>query len=880
MFFGSKNKKDFFKFKDLKIYASTQSLAENSKMYRTVFDKSEINYLYFELSIFNKLFDEDEWETSVEFLIYEIKENNTRKEVCKLTSEKKITKDMNIVYFREGWGNDGYGSFWWNGNFEVEAYIENTLVGKKNFYIEKEGVINEKQNPYFKIKSVKLYNGESTGVDSKKRIYLSAFNQHTTKYIWCEIEIEHLLNKTHNIEIFLNFYEKSGLIKASLNQYYHIKKDNLESSTIFNNGWGSNQTGTWHKGNYSLQIMSMGSILAVVPFEIGDEDIQGIPETFFPGEDKKIISTTQNDKKTEKKEEAGFKEVSLEDAIKELNELIGLSNIKTEVTNQMNYLKFIQLRKEKGIEENAVINLNSVFTGNPGTGKTTVVNLLGKIYKGLGLLSKGHVVEVDRADLVGEYIGQTAPKTKKQIEAARGGILFIDEAYALARGGEDSKDYGKEVIEIILKEMSDGPGDIAIMVAGYPKEMNVFLNSNPGLKSRFGNYFHFEDYLPDELMEIAKQFANKKKVHFDDESSKFLYQKLTDAYRNRDVSFGNARFVTGIVNEAKQNMGLRIMQLEPDKIDDTILTTISLDDIKKIFTGDIKKKLNLTIDLELLKEATDELHQLIGMENIKKEVHEYIKLVKYYREIGKDVLHQFSLHSVFTGNPGTGKTTVARILAKIYKALGLLEKGHLIEVDRQSLVAGYVGQTAVKTKEVIDQAMGGVLFIDEAYALTNKGSNDFGFEAIEVLLKNMEDHRGKFAIIVAGYTDDMKSFLEINPGLQSRFDETFEFKDYSVDELYQIGVLIAGKEELNFSYEAAEYFKKYLEFIYEKRNKFFGNAREVRKIIEKTIRNQHIRLASMDKEKRTMAMIQTIELSDLEEFKMEDKKTGKKIGFN
>lgn len=184
--------------------------------------------------------------------------------------------------------------------------------------------------------------------------------------------------------------------------------------------------------------------------------------------------------------------------------------MKKEVKNHIDYLNFLKLRQERGFQDSERINLHSVFTGNPGTGKTTVVKLLGQIYKSMGLLSKGHVKEVDRSQLIGEYIGQTAPKVKKAIEEAKGGILFIDEAYSLAREADDSKDFGKEAIEVLIKEMSDGSKDLAIMVAGYPHEMEVFLKSNPGMRSRFANYFHFEDYLPDELHSIAVRYTLQK----------------------------------------------------------------------------------------------------------------------------------------------------------------------------------------------------------------------------------------------------------------------------------------------------------------------------------------------------------------------------------
>jgi len=204
-----------------------------------------------------------------------------------------------------------------------------------------------------------------------------------------------------------------------------------------------------------------------------------------------------------------------------------------------------------------------------------------------------------------------------------------------------------------------------------------------------------------------------------------------------------------------------------------------------------------------------------------------------------------------------------------------------VEVDKQALVAGYVGQTAIKTSETIDRAKGGVLFIDEAYSLSSGAVNDFGSEAIETLLKRMEDQRGQFVVIVAGYTDNMRQFMESNPGLKSRFDKTFMFEDYTPEELYQIALSLLNKETLTLDTGAEEHLKKYLQFIYDKRNKFFGNGREVRKVIEESIKNRDLRVASMPKDQRTPEILSVITYADVEEFKLADQDSDgrKRIGF-
>lgn len=222
-----------------------------------------------------------------------------------------------------------------------------------------------------------------------------------------------------------------------------------------------------------------------------------------------------------------------------------------------------------------------------------------------------------------------------------------------------------------------------------------------------------------------------------------------------------------------------------------------------------------------------------------------INVVRFYKESNRNVLSSFFLHTVFVGNPGTGKTTVARILTKIYKALGILERGHMIETDRQGLVAGFVGQTAIKTTERIDEALGGILFIDEAYALSNFNGlqGDYGNEAIQTLLKRMEDHRGEFFVFVAGYPHNMETFLKANPGLNSRFDKTLRFKDYDPHQLTEIAIKMFADEDMKATSKAVAFLREYFVKIYSQRDKYFGNARTVRKIVLEAIKNQNLRLA-------------------------------------
>ena len=546
------------------------------------------------------------------------------------------------------------------------------------------------------------------------------------------------------------------------------------------------------------------------------------------------------------------KVVDYTECLAKLDGMVGLASVKKEISN---LAAFLNLQIRRG-ESNTFQGKHYVFTGNPGTGKTTVARIMADVFRSLGILSRGQLVEADRSKLVAGYSGQTAIKTNQLIDSAMGGVLFIDEAYTLKSNDQDS--FGSEAIDTLLKRLEDDRGKFICIVAGYTDNMHDFIDTNPGLKSRFTQTIHFEDYTPDELTQIFINLASGKKFTVDEETRGAIHRQFEQLYLRRDKNFGNAREARRIFDQAVERQSQRL-------ITEMNNPNFTNEDMYRITVADLA--VGQSEKIRPLDEVLNELDDFIGMLSVKNMIRRLAvqsMFMKQRAALGAGKVQQMAMNFILTGNPGTGKTSIARKMGEVLQSMEILPTSRVIEASRATLVGKYMGETPKIVNNMCDKAMGGILFIDEAYTLSAE-NDPYGKEAIDTLMKRMEDDRGKFVVVAAGYRDEMENFLAVNPGLASRFSHKMHIDDYTADELSEIYIKMASKDNYKLSDEAKSRLLDVTAHMVYNKNKNFGNAREMRNLLDSTIQQLSLRVSLMSPSEVTQETYQLILPEDIKE---------------
>lgn len=546
------------------------------------------------------------------------------------------------------------------------------------------------------------------------------------------------------------------------------------------------------------------------------------------------------------------------------DELIGLGKIKTKVKDYLNAVKLAGRRMEQGLPTN-MPRLHMAFLGNPGTGKTTVAEIIGKVFASWGILSGGRVIRTEKSQMVGQWIGETEQKMRTLLERAHGNILFIDEAYQLVEGGE--KDYGRIVMNSLLTELGKENSDMVVILAGYTAPMKQLLESNEGIESRFPNVFNFEDYTTDELVEIGKLMIKKQGFTLTEGAEKNMRAIIEEEAEKPSPRFGNGRFVSNLLqNEILATLGARTAKQEnPSKED---LSTILPEDV---VIGKAQK--DVVFDDVAIDAALARLDALAGLTGVKAAIHNFVKSARYLHSIGEPYVGKGLLSWRFIGKSGTGKSTVAEIMASILKGMRLIANSHITEVKGERILGAYDESQEV-LREAVKKSCNGLIFIDVDDSKFNDDRARYGRIVEQMLLKLKEmtiEAGGECALILAELDAPNVDVAEqLSEAGIYEFDHTLIFKDFTADELYDILCYCLKKFDVTFTPEAENHIRGYLTTL---SSSIYANARTM-KLMARTIHQQVI-LREAGLAERPAA--HQVELADVETFKWDGKKG--KIGF-
>lgn len=692
-------------------------------------------------------------------------------------------------------------------------------------------------------KSIRMFNLEES-LNSQKKTYLIQFDESIATYIAAEAIIKNPFFKSDNRllgGLTIWYFEDEEIGRNDFNLMLKKEWEFVE----FVQSWGTPIPGFWKCGEVRIEIFLENQQIIKHYFQISTQEIINFLDEYEQPDSYSNKQNTQQPKKLEQLQKTNSDNNSIKSLFEEFDNLVGLHNLKQSLRDFISYLEFVKERKAKGIETNEIISANCIFLGNPGTGKTTVARILGRFFKAIGLLKNGHVVEVDRASLVGEYIGETAQKTEKVINQALGGILFIDEAYSLKRD-KNSNDFGQEAIDIILKRMEDYKDKFFVIAAGYPELMEKFINSNPGLKSRFTHHFYFDDYNSSELAEIFKIFSEKEKYSFNENAEKFLIEKLDSLIDNTDGSFGNARFIRNLFSETKIELSKRYHLLEDEEKDFNSLNTILISDIQSAWLNINNRNNSAVKSNEKIDRYVNEINNLVGLSSVKTTFNRIIasiKVDKLKSEKSISSVHK-TYNSIFIAEPGSGTSTVARLFAKSLFASNKLSKGQLIEID-SSLFSGLNKLDAYLTMDELFKKLSGNVILVNDVTDSLQCLKHFSDSLLQYFLKKLYLMNDEVTAILSGTREEIEIIVESFPVLESQFPNKFEFEPYTNRQLLEIALSICQKKNYQLDEGAWQQLLELIDEMRQGKNRNFYNARSIKELLNRAISIQEDRILSM-----------------------------------
>lgn len=828
--------------KSIRTSISQEEDYRGEKNYRSVFGIGELKNILIDIEIFNKKFGEEIWEGGLTIRLFRL-EGEKAFCVAEKSSRIKLEQGDSLVIYTDTLGKEDLVDHkWQRGIYRILVDIDGVAYQSDDLYLlEGSGCPEE----YFRLLHAGLdRQEEETEEEAKRRPHsFQMFDMNGLKNIRFFLMAQNLYGEEWVYEFIIRVVNRDGSIRAmQVAKATHFIQDQAGNSILCFGVDLGNQEDFVTAGEYTLIVSCFGQVVLNLGFAIGQKDVpyDFEQEILAAGRQPVIRHTVTSVYSAKDKEEI----------LDRLYRLVGLRKVKEEITRIIEYVEFVRLRRENGFSDHFPA-MHLIFTGHPGTGKNTVAELIGELYCKLGLLSNGKVNYYKRQDLVKDGVVAEEQLIRQALKKNLGGIMFIDQAGDLFCP-ENQNDRGIAALGILFNILLHEKPEVLVILADEEEEMDMMMEAFPDLQKVFPRHLCFEDYTPEELMEITRSKLAKLEYCFSPGAEEKFYKQLKMACIANEVDFTNSHYIDEQLQEAAMQMSRRLMANRVREYKKEDLMLITEEDIVALPEGDLGKSL-------------EKLNAMVGLGQLKQSIVQHLNYVYFIRERQK---HGFTdimppLNMIFSGNPGTGKMTVAKMMGEIYHTIGILERPNVVIQDGRNLAVESSGMSSIGVADMLlEMAAGGMLYIEHADALPQ---SEFGLALFEDLLSNISTEEcGNTIVVFGGYPDRTAKMLEMNPALRNYFPYLFQFTDYTPEELVQIAENNLREKNYVFHPKAKEAFVELIHKAYENRNQNFGNVLLVEKIVEMAIRNMSERTMRIRQERElTRREVSTIRKDDI-----------------
>lgn len=809
--------------------------------YRTVFGVNELENLFIDIEVFNKKFGETSWEGKLTVRLFRLEEQNAR---CLVEKESKIIlqqTDSLVTYTQVIGSQQMPGQEWQLGIYRILVDIDGRAAQSEDIYMIQG---NGQPEEYFQLLHAGFdRNCDETDEIARQRPHsFRMFDIAGLKNVRFFLMARNLLEKEWVYEFVIRVLNRDGRIKAEQRaRAAHFIKDQSGNSILcFGIDLGDREDFI-EEGEYAVIVTCFDRVVLNLAFGIGNRDIPYDFEQEVLADGKRPVP--------HRPASPTYSATDKDEIMDRLYRLVGLRKVKEEITQIMDYAEFVRLRRENGFSD-TFPSMHLVFTGHPGTGKNTVAEMVGELYCKMGLLDNGKVNHYQRSDLLQEGAAAEEKLLRQALKKSKGGVMFIDKAGDLFQP-ENQQDRGIVVLGLLFGILTRENPEVLVILADEADEINILMEALPDLQKIFTRRLCFEDYTPEELMEITRHKLEKLQYRFTPAAEEKFFKQLKLACVANEVDFTNGCYIDERIEDAAMRMSRRLMANRKGNYKKEDLMMIAEDDIVTPEEGDPGKSM-------------EKLNAMVGLGQVKQDMVQHLNYVYFIRERQKHGFEDIMppLNMIFSGNPGTGKMSVAKMMGEIYHSIGILAHPNVITQDGR----GLTGDTGRPPQQIADalmnMAVGGMLYIEHADVLPQ---SEYGLAVFEGLLAGLSTEEcGNTIVVLGGYPERIAKMLELNPGLSNFFPYVFRFNDYTPDELMQIAENKLKEKNYIFHPRARELFGGLIHKACESRDKNFGNALLIGKIVDLSIRNMSERTMKIRQQRElTRQEMTTIRKEDI-----------------